>query len=691
MADISGKKISAPDFVPKKYVKELSQRCVGKMELVNQRQKMQSLSDETNLQLKRNVFQNYMQFIETAKEISHLESEMYQLSHLLSEQRELLSSFLETSIVGGSKSQHLDKDKQPEVVKKNEEEGRRKLASIIERVEGCVSLLDVPGRVLLHDSDLVELDINDNSAIQRYHGYLLNDSVVLASWIPNRRGPVRYKFQVQYPLDSLAVVNVRDLGNIIHAFKFLAFPDTRLFQCSSATHKQEWMVAFDAAKKSNLKENQMNQQRESVSERPVSVISRGYSTESTSPFDEPVADPTPEQLIPEWLLEAPDELDVCIAQRHFEDAYNVIVKCKESWDEIPPSPKLHLIQRKIESRVRTLTEVLMKELEVLPDRSFQGGLRAARRAVRLLNLLGCSSQACKLFLELSSSVIKTQLKWTMREGVTVQFITQLGNIFFSNIKDVMQEFLKSFPRTSSCLSSFIVWAEMELTTFVTLLNKHIFLPQSSLDSIADCFSSIRKLCSELCELGLDIVYILDGLLRSPLTRVIQDNTKKTIDSIRVKAADDTWRQTNLMSKDARTKLLQQFTDLGISNIHKYTYGETWLCLSSNTISFTKRYLQYVESLLILCIPELEFSVHHSLAVVLREQLVHVQQSVGKDGFDQATVEKNGNFLVGELLPLVMKKFDSAIGHPCENLEQLAKEFASLAPKSVTKYSTTVYI
>lgn len=31
-----------------------------------------------------------MQFIETAKEITHLESEMYQLSHLLTEQKSLL-------------------------------------------------------------------------------------------------------------------------------------------------------------------------------------------------------------------------------------------------------------------------------------------------------------------------------------------------------------------------------------------------------------------------------------------------------------------------------------------------------------------------------------------------------------------------------------------------------------------------
>ncbi|CAG2066025.1 unnamed protein product [Timema podura] len=68
----TGKKIGAPDFNPDKYVKELSQRCVGGQELQQQRQKIQALADETNLSLKRNVYQNYMQFIETAKEISRI-------------------------------------------------------------------------------------------------------------------------------------------------------------------------------------------------------------------------------------------------------------------------------------------------------------------------------------------------------------------------------------------------------------------------------------------------------------------------------------------------------------------------------------------------------------------------------------------------------------------------------------------
>lgn len=39
-----------------------------------------------------------------------------------------------------------------------------------------------------------------------------------------------------------------------------------------------------------------------------------------------------------------------------------------------------------------MTLVLTKELQVSPDKSHKGGLRAARRAVRILNQLDKSSQ-----------------------------------------------------------------------------------------------------------------------------------------------------------------------------------------------------------------------------------------------------------------------------------------------------------
>ena len=71
------------------------------------------------------------------------------------------------------------------------EEGRKKLFDLLEKVEGCSHVTDVPTRYVLHDGDLVEMDISENTALHRVHGYLMNDGFMVATWLPNRRGPVR--------------------------------------------------------------------------------------------------------------------------------------------------------------------------------------------------------------------------------------------------------------------------------------------------------------------------------------------------------------------------------------------------------------------------------------------------------------------------------------------------------------------
>lgn len=74
---------------------------------------------------------------------SDLESEMYQLSHMLTEQRSLLSSLATTSILGDKIPSAVDSDgatgnSGEGEEQKEEEENRRKLAAILEKVEGCV-------------------------------------------------------------------------------------------------------------------------------------------------------------------------------------------------------------------------------------------------------------------------------------------------------------------------------------------------------------------------------------------------------------------------------------------------------------------------------------------------------------------------------------------------------------------------
>lgn len=53
-------------------MKEITQECVGGQELQQFRAKIQALSEESSSALKKNVYHNYMQFIETAKEIARI-------------------------------------------------------------------------------------------------------------------------------------------------------------------------------------------------------------------------------------------------------------------------------------------------------------------------------------------------------------------------------------------------------------------------------------------------------------------------------------------------------------------------------------------------------------------------------------------------------------------------------------------
>ena len=53
---------------------------------------------------------------------------------------------------------------------------------------------------------------------------------------------------------------------------------------------------------------------------------------------------------------------------------------------------------RIDHRIKQLTEGLMSELQVSPERSLRGGPRAARRAVAQLIRLGKSAQVCTYFI-----------------------------------------------------------------------------------------------------------------------------------------------------------------------------------------------------------------------------------------------------------------------------------------------------
>ena len=55
--------------------------------MIEKRENIRILNDETSMKLKKQVYLNYRQFIEAAREISALESEMFRINHILQEQK----------------------------------------------------------------------------------------------------------------------------------------------------------------------------------------------------------------------------------------------------------------------------------------------------------------------------------------------------------------------------------------------------------------------------------------------------------------------------------------------------------------------------------------------------------------------------------------------------------------------------
>jgi len=390
-------KLGAEEYDPNQYVQELSRTAVGVDDLQSYKQSIQSLAEETSGQLKRNVYKNYAQFIETAKEISYLESEMYQLSHMLTEHKTLMNALLDTSVLGGKSQTSIS----ARTEEKKVDEPKKTLTSLLEKVEGCASIVDVPGRYLIHHGELREVDPNSFGRISSIHAFLLNDCMVFAAWMPNRSGPVKYKFQAMYELDSLPVVNFRDTPEVKNAFKILMFPEARMFVCDNPKIKKEWLEVIETTKKA--KRNVESARRESQLE--ISLPKEDANDKNPFADDEEDEENRAEdenhnisnelEAMPEWLMELPEDLDVCIAQRDFEEATNLIERANEHILLHSRVQQVKDMRPRIDHRIKALTKELQNELKVSPGKSLQGGPRATRRAVSLLVRLGKSAQVQK--------------------------------------------------------------------------------------------------------------------------------------------------------------------------------------------------------------------------------------------------------------------------------------------------------
>ncbi|XP_072415072.1 exocyst complex component 8 [Chiloscyllium punctatum] len=710
-ADVASRlrrQLEAPRFEPAQYVKQLSQQSDGDRDLQEHRHKIQSLADETAQNLKKNVYKNYRQFIETAREISYLESEMYQLSHILTEQKGIMDGLTQMLLTadrereqqqgsrqlqptgGGTSASSLGSSSSSAAAaaattsssseaflilpREAEEHKQRTLTTLLEKVEGCQDILQTPGRYLVYNGDLLECDAESAAQIQRVHAFLMNDCLLVAAWLPSRRGAVRYRYDALYPLDSFAVVNVKDNGPMRDMFKILRFPDTRVFQAENAKVKKEWLEILDQTKKNKALTERLEVEKEEAKARLMVAEEEKQPrplSPKTNPFEDE-SDPAMElvDLSLEWIQELPEDLDVCIAQRDFEGAVDLLDKLTEYLSGATSQPGVRQLRSRVDQRVRRLTDVLMYELS--PGRSLRGGPRATRRAVSQLIRLGQSTKACELFLKNRAAAVQTAIRQLRIEGATLLYIHKLCNIFFTGLLDTAKEFEMDFAGDSGCYSAFVVWSRSATRLFVDAFSKQVFDSKESLSTTAECVEVAKEHCSKLSEIGLDLTFTLQALLVKDIKAALHSYKGIIMEATKHRNSEEMWRRMNLMTPEALAKLKEEMKASGITNFDQYTGDDCWVNLSYTIVAFTKQLMAFLEEGLKLYFPELHMVLLESLREIILVAVQHVDYSLRceQDPEKKVFIRENVSFLYETVLPVVEKRFEEGVGTPAKQLQEL---------------------
>lgn len=141
---------------------------------------------------------------------------------------------------------------------------------------------------------------------------------------------------------------------------------------------------------------------------------------------------------------------------------------------------------------------------------------------------------------------------------------------------------------------------------------------------------------------MDFRYQLDGQLRSPLVRALQDTGEKYVDAVKLRASEDTWRPYNLQTSQNMKKLLAELDDLHVEIPAQYQTSDCWITITSNTVAFAKLYVGLLEDCLSVMTPELLKTISDVLVSVMNAQVLYVVSALNNHKIKEVKTKKYTN-------------------------------------------------
>lgn len=511
-----------------------------------------------------------------------LESEMYQLSHILVDQRSLIEQIREETLLDDQKNVIGE----PDDGDSEQDQNKKAIAIIKDALIGYPGNLDE--KFFIHEGSLIELDPNDYRPICRSHLFLFNDMLIIAKIKHDKK----LEYMHEYETKKLAVINIKELTGVKNAINIITSDGSRIYQTMNITAKTEWIEKFEVSIKFNQPMSSVvKSSKKGPAPQPPKTLQKQKSSFETQSICSdvtlsPSASIKTENLAPEWLNSAPEEIQAEIAQRHFEDSLVLIQKCEDYMQKNPAFYNSEEIQDKVKSLKTILSSVLLHELSTAQCRDLQSVLRSSRRLLKLLVEMGKSREASSILLKVCTTAIRTSQRQARRNNLPV------SELFFCDLAQVASEFLRAFQSQVACTSALVVWSNDELQYFSQQLIKHYLTKGTSLETVAKVVESVREPCSQLTKIGLDLSYYMEGLLRNSLEQLIEESRYRLIENIG--RTEEIWQPYNLGSKSNLRVLVKELNAMGV-DLTELVTGDTWINLTHSTVNFCRHFLSVTES------------------------------------------------------------------------------------------------
>uniref|UniRef100_A0A914MCX0 Exocyst complex component 8 n=1 Tax=Meloidogyne incognita TaxID=6306 RepID=A0A914MCX0_MELIC len=547
--------------------------------LHNLRQSLTARSNNAADQIKDIVFDHYKQFIDTSKEISKLEKEIYQLSTLLTDQRHLLEGLME--MTGLEKRSSCSASLTTSSGLSSQQ--THQLQILMNRMDDIAPILNSAGeqeRILLQG----QLQLLDSETFKPKHtvyAVLLSNNLLIGHPNPDSgTGQQKHPFHLaaNYSLDSLALINVKrtpsnfdeSSENIV---QLLVFPEYLYLRCENARVKRDWLESVEETKRKQHEERALVRQA-TIRARRRSILNTIATRASTSDNvrnkkthnlhekideEEEIEEGKQSELGKRrrmsiedsvWLNDLINELQDVISHRHMEEAVEMLMEWKScSYSDAALNARFAAIEKQV---VQILTDDLKRFSSVY------GGSKVLAQPLQQLIALGRSTYAIELYLKKRSAVLRTAARELIISEEPLSYVRQVSGLFINDIVEVCTE-LSIYPK-QLCL--IIAWSSRELGILLSLIRKNVIEVAPTMAVLTNTWRILVGKCSHLSYIGLDLSFEINRLAAPSLRTALQANFDNILESIKLRNSEERWTPFSLDSDQNLIRFLEEMSDIG---------------------------------------------------------------------------------------------------------------------------------